>query len=52
MAYELQYKDGDSWKPFYHGKRIGKEHEMKFAPVTAQVVRLNITDAKGGPDHV
>ena len=48
-AFELQYKNGEAWKTFYRGKRIGKEHEVMFAPVKAQVVRLNITNAQGGP---
>jgi alpha-L-fucosidase len=48
-AFELQYKDGNNWKTFYNGKGIGKNLEVKFDPVTARVVRLNITDGKGGP---
>jgi len=48
-AFELQYKDGDEWKTFHSGKAIGKNLEVKFAPVTARIVRLNITEGKGGP---
>jgi alpha-L-fucosidase len=48
-AFELQYKDGDEWKTFHSGKGIGKNLEVKFAPVTARIVRLNITEAQGGP---
>jgi alpha-L-fucosidase len=48
-AFELQYKDGNNWKTFYAGKDIGKNLEVKFDPVTARVVRLNITEGKGGP---
>jgi alpha-L-fucosidase len=48
-TFELQAKDGDAWKTFYRGKRIGDRLEVKFAPVTARVVRLNITDGQGGP---
>jgi alpha-L-fucosidase len=48
-AFDLQYKDGDDWKTFHSGKAIGKDLEVKFAPVTARIVRLNITDAQGGP---
>jgi alpha-L-fucosidase len=48
-AFELQAKDGDQWTTFYSGRGIGKNLEVKFAPVTARVVRLNITEAHGGP---
>ena len=33
---------------FFHGTAIGKEHEVKFDPVTARHVRLNI-EGSGGP---
>ncbi len=47
-AFQLQYqKDGD-WVTFFHGTAIGKEHEVKFDPVTARHVRLNI-EGSGGP---
>ena len=48
-TFELQYKDNDEWKTFYTGKTIGKHLEVKFDSITARLVRLNITDAKGGP---
>ena len=48
-AFELQYKDGSEWKTFHSGTGIGKNLEVKFAPVTARIVRLNITEGKGGP---
>jgi alpha-L-fucosidase len=48
-AFELQHKDGDHWKTFYSGQGIGKNLEVKFAPVTARIVRLNITEGHGGP---
>jgi len=48
-AFELQYKDGDQWKTFYSGKTIGEQREVKFAPVTARSVRLNVTEGQGGP---
>ena len=47
--FELQAKQGDAYKTFAKGKRIGPDFEMKFAPVTAQVVRLNILKATDGP---
>ena len=48
-AFELQSKDGDEWKTFHSGKGIGPNLEVKFAPVTARIVRLNITEGQGGP---
>jgi alpha-L-fucosidase len=48
-AFELQAKEGDTYKTFAKGKRIGPDFEMKFAPVTAHVVRLNILKAIDGP---
>jgi len=48
-AFELQSKDGEAWKTFYAGKGIGKRLEVKFEPVTARIVRLNITEGQGGP---
>jgi len=48
-AFELQCKDGGSWRTFHRGTTIGKNLEVKFAPVTARIVRLNITEGQGGP---
>jgi len=48
-AFELQYKDGNDWKSFYRGNNIGQKLDVKFSPVTARIVRLHITDGKGGP---
>ena len=48
-AFELQFKDGDQWTSFHNGKAIGKQLEVKFPPVTARFVRLNITEGQGGP---
>jgi alpha-L-fucosidase len=47
--FELQYKDGDAWKTFLQGARIGERYSRSFDPVTAQVVRLSILDATDGP---
>ena len=47
-AFQLQYrKDGD-WVTFFRGTTIGKDREVKFDPVTARHVRLNI-EGGGGP---
>jgi alpha-L-fucosidase len=48
-SFELQYQEGDTWKTFYEGKRIGEHCRLKFDPVTAQVIRLNILQATEGP---
>jgi hypothetical protein len=48
-AFELQCKDGDEWKTFHTGKAIGTNLEVKFAPATSRIVRLNITEGQGGP---
>lgn len=47
--FELQYKDGEAWKTFVAGTRVGEEYSKAFDPVTAQVVRLNILEATDGP---
>ncbi|MBN1421494.1 MAG: alpha-L-fucosidase [Planctomycetes bacterium] len=48
-VFELQAKEGDAWKTFAKGTRIGDALELRFAPVTAQVVRLLIRKATEGP---
>ena len=48
-SFELQAGDGEEWKTFYKGGTIGKKLEAGFDPVTARVVRLEITDSEGGP---
>ncbi|OHB70943.1 MAG: hypothetical protein A2V70_19630 [Planctomycetes bacterium RBG_13_63_9] len=47
--FELQARQGETWKTFARGTRIGDGLEMKFDPVMAQVVRLNIVKASEGP---
>ena len=48
-SFVLEYRAGDAWRTFHQGKRIGKRLEIRFEPVTARVVRLNIQEAGGGP---
>ena len=48
-AFELQFKEGDDWKTFFRGKAIGENLEVRFPPVTARQVRLNITEGDHGP---
>jgi len=47
--FDLQAKEGESWKTFYRGTQIGEDCRIKFPPLTAQVVRLNILEASEGP---
>jgi alpha-L-fucosidase len=47
--FSVQYKAGDEWKDAVTGTVIGESRELKFAPVTAQVFRLNITEASDVP---
>jgi alpha-L-fucosidase len=47
--FELQSKDGETWKTFLQGTRIGEQYSQDFPPVTAQYVRLNILEATDGP---
>jgi alpha-L-fucosidase len=49
QSFELQYDSGGEWKTFYGGTTIGPNWEMRFGPVTAQRVRLNILEATNGP---
>ncbi|MBI5685239.1 MAG: hypothetical protein HZC54_09165 [Verrucomicrobia bacterium] len=48
-SFELRYKSGDEWRTFHSGKAIGKNPDVKFNPVTTPIVRLNITEGRGGP---
>jgi len=47
--FELQAKEGDAWKTFAQGGRIGEEFMIRFEPVTARVIRLDILEASEGP---
>ncbi len=48
-SFELQHKAGVAWETFAKGTTIGERREVKFKPVTAQYVRLNIIEATDGP---
>ncbi len=49
QQFELQHKDGDQWQTFARGREIGDRLELKFSPVTARYVRLNILKASSAP---
>jgi len=48
-AFMLQCKDGQVWKTFAQSGKMGKGLRLKFEPVTARFVRLNILEATEGP---
>ncbi len=43
--FAVQYKVGDAWQEAVAGTTIGANRELSFAPVKAQIFRLDITDA-------
>jgi alpha-L-fucosidase len=47
--FELQNKEGQVWKTFLEGQRLGAHYAQAFPPVTARQVRLNILEATDGP---
>ena len=49
QEFELQVKQGDAWETFHHGKTIGEDCEIQFAPVTGRHVRLNLRKTTEGP---
>jgi alpha-L-fucosidase len=49
QKFELQWLDGDEWKTFCSGTKIGESWSKSFDPVTAQRVRLNVLEATEGP---
>jgi hypothetical protein len=50
-GFELQARDGEVWKTFHRGGTIGPECDIRFAPVTAQHVRLNILVEKAATNE-
>ena len=49
QEFELQAWKNERWETFAKGGKIGVNLELKFPAVTAQRVRLNITNGPGGP---
>jgi alpha-L-fucosidase len=47
--FAIEYWDGGRWQTCYRGENLGATLEAAFQPVTAQRVRLNITEATDGP---
>lgn len=49
QSFELQCRDGDSWKTIVAGQGLGENFDREFTPVTAREFRLQILQAKDGP---
>jgi len=49
QRFQIQYRDGDAWKTFDQGAKVGSNYRSQFSPITARYVRLNILDAAKGP---
>ncbi len=49
QKFEVQIKEGASWKTGVAGSTIGSDCKKSFPAVTAQFVRLNILDSREGP---
>jgi hypothetical protein len=47
--FAVEYWQNNEWKACYRGQNAGEKVVANFAPVTAQRVRLNITEAREGP---
>lgn len=47
--YELQYREGATWKTFLTGATLNASFEVAFPTVKAREFRLNILSAKQGP---
>jgi alpha-L-fucosidase len=47
--FELQYRQGNRWKIFVRGTRLGHDYSKQFEPIKARYVRLNILKATDGP---
>ncbi len=48
-AFEVQYKDGDAWKPLLKGTKIGKNFRIRFDPVTTRALRWTSSKPSKGP---
>ena len=47
--FAIDYWQDERWKTCYRGGILGATLSTRFEPVTAQRVRLNITEATDGP---
>ncbi|MCX7044033.1 MAG: discoidin domain-containing protein [Candidatus Sumerlaeota bacterium] len=49
QEFELQYQSNGEWKTFAQGAKIGQNNTLKFTPIEAQQVRLNVLKSTAGP---
>lgn len=47
--FAIEYWQDEQWKACHRGENLGPKLAVRFAPVTAQRVRLNIIEATDGP---
>ena len=47
--FAVEYLQEGQWKACCQGENPGERVSLRFPPVTAQRVRLNLLDATGGP---
>ena len=47
--FAIEYWQDEQWKTICRGEHLGAKFTTRFEPVTAQRVRLNITEATDGP---
>ena len=47
--FAIEYWQDEEWKPCHRGENLGAVLEIHFDPVTAQRVRLNISESTDGP---
>jgi len=47
--FELQAKEGRKWRTFHRGTTIGEGFSVKFPPVTARYVRIEVLDTTINP---
>ncbi|MGN7453359.1 alpha-L-fucosidase [Paenibacillus pasadenensis] len=47
--FELEYKDGEHWKPLFEGTVVGHKRICRFHPVASRHIRLKITESRWQP---
>ncbi len=48
IKFRLEYLEGEKWIPFHEGAKLG-DFRLRFKPITAQHVRLNVLEATDVP---
>jgi alpha-L-fucosidase len=49
LAFAIEVERAGGWEKVVEGKAVGKEQRLKFPPVKARLIRLNILEASGEP---